>query len=264
MPSGAILSTPLSVARDQRRLDVETRGDRRRDSFPIFDRLDALRRACQCADERRQRRRIIIRPGFACRQHLLRQPQHDVGAEMQDAADTGFHCHRIPRRADTEAIDMTAGQAFPPCKVAAIRRAARLRPDRCRRPPSRSGAGSCGWRTGTSCRRSRARRLWPCAPRPAGASARDDTIGSDRSPSASAVSSACKAGDTVMALPLSARLNGTMNGTRTWPMPRLDAIGSGANIWAASNKPMLSLSRTFDHDTSRTSSTARPSAAAKP
>jgi hypothetical protein len=38
----------------------------------------------------------------------------------------------------------------------------------------------------------------------------------------------------------------------------------GANRCAASNKPMLSLSRTFDQDTSLTSSTSSPSAAVKP
>ncbi len=49
-----------------------------------------------------------------------------------------------------------------------------------------------------------------------------------------------------------------MIGTRTWPMPRLEAIATGDSRCAASNRPMLSLSRTFDHDTSRTSSTVKP------
>ena len=67
-----------------------------------------------------------------------------------------------------------------------------------------------------------------------------------------------------MALPFTPSPNGAMIGTLTWPMPRLEAIAIGAIRWAASNKPMLSLSRTFDHDTSRTSSTSSPSAAVKP
>jgi hypothetical protein len=67
-----------------------------------------------------------------------------------------------------------------------------------------------------------------------------------------------------MALPFSPKLKGAMIGTRTWPMPRLDAIATGDRRCAASNKPILSLSRTFDHDTSRTSSISRFSPAAKP
>ena len=35
--------------------------------------------------------------------------------------------------------------------------------------------------------------------------------------------------------------------------PELEAIATGASRCAASNRPILSLSRTFDHDTSRTS-----------
>ncbi len=42
---------------------------------------------------------------------------------------------------------------------------------------------------------------------------RDVAIGSKRSPSSSAISAACSAGDTVMALPLSPRLNGAAIGT---------------------------------------------------
>ena len=75
---------------------------------------------------------------------------------------------------------------------------------------------------------------------------------------------ACSAGDTVMALPLRPRLNGATIGTLTCPSPRLEAIATGASRCAASNRPILSLSRTFDHDTSRTSVTSSPSAAAKP
>ena len=67
-----------------------------------------------------------------------------------------------------------------------------------------------------------------------------------------------------MALPFTPRPNGATIGTLTWPRPRLEAIATGAIRCAASNKPMLSLSRTFDHDTSRTSSTSSPSAAANP
>ena len=58
--------------------------------------------------------------------------------------------------------------------------------------------------------------------------------------------------------------NGATIGTLMWPSPRLDAIATGAIRWAASNTPILSLSRMFDHETSRTSSTSSPSAAAKP
>ncbi len=77
-------------------------------------------------------------------------------------------------------------------------------------------------------------------------------IGSNRSPSRCAISAACSAGDTVMALPLMPRLKGAAIGTFTWPMPRLEAIATGASRCAASNSPILSLSRTFDHETSRT------------
>ena len=75
---------------------------------------------------------------------------------------------------------------------------------------------------------------------------------------------ACSAGDTVIALPLRPRLNGATIGTLTCPSPRLEAIATGASRCAASNRPILSLSRTLDHDTSRTSVTSSPSAAAKP
>ena len=67
-----------------------------------------------------------------------------------------------------------------------------------------------------------------------------------------------------MALPFTPSPNGATIGTLTWPSPRLDAIATGAIRCAASNRPMLSLSRMFDHDTSRTSSTSSPSAAVKP
>ena len=43
---------------------------------------------------------------------------------------------------------------------------------------------------------------------------------------------------------------------------KLEAIATGASRWAASNRPIFSLSRTFDHDTSRTSVMSRPSVAA--
>ena len=78
------------------------------------------------------------------------------------------------------------------------------------------------------------------------------------SPSAAAAIAACSAGDTVMALPFTPSPNGATIGTLTWPSPRLEAIATGAIRCAASNRPILSLSRTFDHDTSRTSSTSRP------
>ena len=94
--------------------------------------------------------------------------------------------------------------------------------------------------------------------------ARADTIGSSMLPSAAAAISACSAGVTVMALPFTPSPNGATIGTLTWPSPRLEAMAIGAIRWAASNSPMLSLSRTFDHDTSRTSSTSRPSRGGKP
>ena len=75
---------------------------------------------------------------------------------------------------------------------------------------------------------------------------------------------ACSAGDTVIALPFRPRLNGATIGTFTWPRPRLEAIATGASRCAASNRPRFSLSRTFDHDTSRCSVTSRPSSRAKP
>jgi hypothetical protein len=96
------------------------------------------------------------------------------------------------------------------------------------------------------------------------ASASAVAIGSKRSPSISCMSAACSAGETVMALPLMPRLNGAAIGTLTWPSPRLEAIATGASKCAASNRPILSLSRTFDHDTSRTRVMSSPSAAANP
>ena len=62
-----------------------------------------------------------------------------------------------------------------------------------------------------------------------------------------------------MALPFTPSANGAMIGTLMWPSPRLEAIATGAIRCAASNRPILSLSRTFDHETSRTSSTSSPS-----
>src|ERR1700751_1618898 len=96
------------------------------------------------------------------------------------------------------------------------------------------------------------------------ASARAVAIGSKRPPSSSAMIAACSAGETVMALPLMPRLKGATIGTLTWPTPRLEAMATGANRCAASKRPMFSLSRTFDHDTSRTRVTSRPSAAVNP
>ena len=75
---------------------------------------------------------------------------------------------------------------------------------------------------------------------------------------------ACSAGETVIALPFSPRLNGATIGTFTWPSPRLEAIATGASRCAASNRPRLSLSRTFDHDTSRMQRDVEPLLARKP
>jgi hypothetical protein len=96
------------------------------------------------------------------------------------------------------------------------------------------------------------------------ASASAVTMGSNGSPSTSRRIAACNAGDTVIALPLRPRLKDATSGTLTWPNPRLDAIAIGAIKCAASNRPMLSLSRTFDHDTSRASVTSKPSALVNP
>src|SRR6266852_2168939 len=96
------------------------------------------------------------------------------------------------------------------------------------------------------------------------ASASAVAIGSNGSPDMSFMMSACSAGDTVIALPLRPRLKGAAIGTLICPSPRLEAIATGASRCAASNRPILSLSRTFDHDTSRTSATSSPSAAANP
>src|SRR4029453_12291452 len=91
-----------------------------------------------------------------------------------------------------------------------------------------------------------------------------ETRGSARSPCASHLSAAWRAVVTVMALPLRPRLNGARIGTRTWPRPRLEATATGAKRCAASNWPILSRSRTLDQEISRTSSTSRPWARAKP
>ena len=152
----------------------------------------------------------------------------------------------------------------PPCRAAAAPPGGRPRRDRRRRPPSRTAADNCGSRTETSCRRSAAPRRCCGVWRRRALSASAVAIGSKRSPSISSMIAACSAGDTVMALPLSPRLNGATIGTLTWPSPRLEAIATGASRCAASNRPILSLSRTFDHDTSRTSVTSSPSAAANP
>ncbi len=182
---------------------------------------------------------------------------------MQDVADAEIDRDRIPRRADAEAIDMLVGEALDhvgrrqhdePHVLVGI--------DAARRHPE-AQVIIVGRERERHAEGERLLAAWPCAPRRR-ARARAPTPsdrGCRRRPPRRAPHSS--AGDTVMALPFTPSPNGATIGTLTWPRPRLDAIATGAIRCAASNRPMLSLSRTFDHDTSRTSSTSRPSAAAE-
>ena len=54
---------------------------------------------------------FLFRPALADRQHLFRRAHQDVGDEMQDVADAAIDRDRIPGRADTERIDLTAREA---------------------------------------------------------------------------------------------------------------------------------------------------------
>jgi hypothetical protein len=96
------------------------------------------------------------------------------------------------------------------------------------------------------------------------ADAAADWRGSVMSPLASASKAWCNAVVAVMALSLSPRLKGARIVMRKRPRSRLEAMATGANRCTASNWPMLSRSRTLDHDTSGTSSTSRPCSAVKP
>ncbi len=208
--------------------------------------------------------RIFLGPVLSHRQHLFRRAHQNVGNEVEDVADRRDRPRSSSRARRRRTRRHGRWRGYRPYRAAAAPRAGHPRRDRRLRPPSRSGAGSCGSRTERSCRRSAARRR-PCAawPRRGPAPARSRS-GSNRSPSISAMIAACSAGDTVIALPLRPRLKGATIGTLTWPRPRLEAIATGASRCAASNRPILSLSRTFDHETSRTSVTSSPSAAANP
>ncbi len=53
-------------------------------------------------------------------------------------------------------------------------------------------------------------------------------------------------------------------GTVQWPTPIVEAMGSGASIWATSKWPIDTRSRMFAHDNSRVSCNSSPSAAANP
>ena len=182
---------------------------------------------------------------------------------MQDVADAEIDRDRIPRRADAERVDMSVLQALHHVgrrqhdeahilvRIDAARRHPEAQMIIVRRERKRHAEGQRVLAARLALRHNageRPRRHHRVA---------DVAFGR-------VASAACSAGDTVMALPFIPRPNGATIGTFMWPRPRLDAIATGAIRCAASNKPMLSLSRTFDHETSRTSSTSRPSAAQKP
>jgi hypothetical protein len=62
----------------------------------------------------------------------------------------------------------------------------------------------------------------------------------------------------VIELPLRCSVIAAIIGTLTLSMPSVVASGIGESMWAASSRPTASLSRMFDHETSRRSSTSRP------
>ena len=56
--------------------------------------------------------RIFVGPARPDREHFLSRALQDLRNEMQDVADAKIDSHRIPRRADTEGIDMFVGETF--------------------------------------------------------------------------------------------------------------------------------------------------------
>ena len=55
---------------------------------------------------------VFIGPALAQRQYLFRDLRHNLTPKVQDISDTQINRHGIPRRADTESINMFAGEAF--------------------------------------------------------------------------------------------------------------------------------------------------------
>ena len=218
-------------------------------------------RASERADQRGERSGIALRRRLAHRQHLLRHARHDRAAEMQDTADAGFHRHRIPRRADAEAVDLPVGEA-----VDHIRRRQHHQPhilvriDAAGRHPEPQLVIMVGEREG------HAKGEDVMAARLA--------FGDDRGKRARRHQrigdiAVCGIGprleqpprqrDGIPFSPIKGLRSAPAHGRcRDWAI--LPATAGAA----ASNRPILSLSRTFDHDTSRTSSMSSPCAAAKP
>ena len=156
VPSGATFRRPSSVRRitSARDADAVRRGQDRGDLVAVGDVLDEVGGAGDArAPGARSTSGFSSAQRCAHRQHLLGRARQDLGDEVQDVADAEIDRDRIPRRADAEAHRHGRWRGSPPCRAAAARPAARPRPDRRRRPPSRSADDSCGSRTGTSCRR---------------------------------------------------------------------------------------------------------------
>ncbi len=202
------------------------------------------------ADQFRNNFGIVACPRLPHRQHLFRGAGQNVRNKVQDVGDTQIdrgpnstvHRRKMHRH--------DRWRCCPPCMAAAAPRDVILVRIDTAPTPSRTAAGSYASRTETSCRWSAdPRDACAAQPRPARAPFAV-AIGSAGSPLSSPMIAACSALVTVMALPLMPRLKGATIGTRTCARPRLEAMATGAKRCAASNSPILSLSRTFDHDTS--------------
>ena len=174
-----------------------------------------------------------------------------------------FDSDRIPRRPDAEAVDLPAGKA-----VHHIGRRQHDEPhifvriDAARRHPEAEQVVVAGERKGHAEGEGIGASLAPLGDDAGQRPRRVFRIGHVAVGSRSEVAiERGRYGDRVA---VHAEHERHQSGNLMCPMPRLEAIASGASKCAASNRPILSLSRTFDHDTSRTRSSASPCCAAKP
>jgi len=103
--------------------------------------------AASAADKRGYRVRMLACPLLAHGEDFFGDARLNFAAEIAGCDRCEVDRHRIPRRADAEAIDVATGEAFDHVRRRQPPRAAHLRPDRCRRPPSRSAADNCGAKT---------------------------------------------------------------------------------------------------------------------
>ncbi len=207
MPSGEIFRRPSSVRRITSGATPIRSGADRQDAgdfIAIVLVLDECRR-CEPmrAHEFAERVRIVVRPARANGQHFL--------AARSRISDTKCRMWPMPRSTATALHGAhrrrwhqhACWRDFPPCRAAATRSAVHPGPDRHRPPPSRSGADNCASNTGRL-----HRKVSGSSPRPSihhtlRASARADTIGSARLPSAAACKAASNFGEIMMALPFS-------------------------------------------------------------